>query len=268
VIDDRTANWSFNGNGVASISTSGAFQLSATVQSGNCPTGQGSCTATIVATIGGVQGTAALTVRKQVASVDVSPANATINENGSTTLTATPRAADNTALTDRVAARRHLVDTLREALLADTGLAEHERTQLADCDPRGRLLEGRKLAGLDRGLAARAGARLDHHRDATDEEWDPDADADLRARGQPDAIDERAVRAAVVLDLDVVGDQQIRVVARHRPGVDRDITFLRAADGQGSCTRQRHDLKRRAVDHEQHTVSEWSLPIDLFGRCA
>jgi hypothetical protein len=101
VIDDRTANWSFNGNGVASISTSGAFQLSATVQSGNCPTGQGSCTATIVATIGGVQGTAALTVRKQVASVDVSPANATINQNGSTTLTATPRAADNTALTDR-----------------------------------------------------------------------------------------------------------------------------------------------------------------------
>ena len=101
VIADRTASWSFTGNGVTAISTSGPFQLAASVQTGTCPTGQGSCTATIVATVGTVQGTASLTVRKRVASVAVAPATATINENGSTTLTATPRAADNTALTDR-----------------------------------------------------------------------------------------------------------------------------------------------------------------------
>ncbi|MGH7500515.1 MAG: beta strand repeat-containing protein [Longimicrobiales bacterium] len=101
VINDRQALWDFTGNGVASISTSGQFDLSASVHSGACPQGMGSCTATITASISGVPGSATLTVRKRVATVDISPATVTLDEGATATLTATPRASDTTPLTDR-----------------------------------------------------------------------------------------------------------------------------------------------------------------------
>ena len=98
-----------------------------------------------------------------------------------------------------------------------------EHAELADRDARGRLLERGELARLrrrSRGASRRASAPSRVTR--ADQERDADAE---RGRavfgGEPRAVDERAVRAADVLDLDVGADEEIRVVARDRARVDR-----------------------------------------------
>ena len=96
----------------------------------------------------------------------------------------------------------------------------------------------------------------------------PTVEPDRPVRRQLRAVDERAVRAADVLDLDVGADRQVGVVARHRAGVDHDVALARAADGERPAPGQRHDLERGAVDHEQHAVAERRLAIDLLGRRA
>jgi hypothetical protein len=107
----------------------------------------------------------------------------------------------------------------------------------ADCDPRGRLLERGELARLRRGLAAGPSAVLHHHGHRADQEWHADRQLDVRGGDELDAIHGGAVGAADILDRDLGSEQEVRVVARDRAGIDHPVALAGAADGLGAGTR-------------------------------
>src|SRR5262249_7533972 len=145
----------------------------------------------------------------------------------------------------RAAPRRHLVQAFGEALLADAGLTEDQHAELADRDARCRALERGELARFRHRFATARCTRLHHHGDAADQERNANADALALVLVEALAIDERAVRAADIFDLDILRDEhQVRVMSRNRARVDRYIAALRAADRERAGSRQRYDLQR------------------------
>lgn len=82
----RTVNWSSSDESVATVDAAGNV------------TGEGEGEATITATVDGVSATATVTVTVPVASVDVTPAESALSPGQTAQLTATPRAADGSAL--------------------------------------------------------------------------------------------------------------------------------------------------------------------------
>ena len=123
--------------------------------------------------------------------------------------------------------------------------------------------------GLGRGLAPRAGAGLDHHRDRAEQERDAD-----RQRASAGSAASLAPSTVVPFELPTSSistsraEHEVRVVARHRAGVDHDVALARAPDRQRAGAGERHDLERRPIDHEQDAIAERRLAIDLFGRGA
>lgn len=91
----RPVTWSSNAPAVATVSTSNAT-------ASNTITAVGTGTATISATVGGVQGVATVTVSSvPIATITVAPSPGTVEELKTTQLTATPKDAAGTTLTGR-----------------------------------------------------------------------------------------------------------------------------------------------------------------------
>src|SRR5690606_414403 len=101
VLTDRPVTWTADA-ALLTLTTSGSMNANARITA-LAPTCSGeSCTTTVTASADGVSGQVPVRVLKAVASISVSPASPSVSAGGKVTLTATPRAADGTALTGRL----------------------------------------------------------------------------------------------------------------------------------------------------------------------
>jgi uncharacterized protein YjdB len=100
VLTDRPVTWTAD-PAVLSLNTSGSMNESARITALAPACSGESCTTTVTAAADGVSAQVPVRVLKAVATISVAPPSPVLNAGGTVTLTATPRAADGTALTGR-----------------------------------------------------------------------------------------------------------------------------------------------------------------------